>query len=110
MTDPQRYLAIYLAPLATRVRKRRDPAALLALDMRHWSMPEGHPVAEALSLPQLFSAGVDGGNAEARSELRRRVAAIDAAHAQLEDGESDLAPRLPAMGARSTTRSRITRS
>ena len=41
MTDPQRYLAIYLAPLATRVRKRRDPAALPALDMRHWSMPEG---------------------------------------------------------------------
>ena len=110
MTDPQRYLGIYLAPLATRVRKRRDPAALLALDMRHWSMPEGHPVAEALSLPQLFSAGVDGGNAEARSELRRRVAAIDAAHAQLEDGESDLAPRLlDAMRSQQAMQHRIER-
>ncbi len=94
MTDPQRYLAIYLAPLATRVRKRRDPAALSALDLRHWSMPEGHPVAEGLSLPQLFTAGVDGGNAEARSELKRRVAAIDAALGQLQDGESELAPAL----------------
>jgi GT2 family glycosyltransferase/glycosyltransferase involved in cell wall biosynthesis len=94
MTDAQRYLEIYLAPLATRVRKRCDPAALPALDMRHWSVPEGHPVAEALSLPQLFTAGVDGGNAEARSELKRRVAAIDAALAQLQDGESELAPRL----------------
>ena len=93
-TDPQRYLAIYLAPLATRVRKRRDPAALSALDIRHWSMPEGHPGAAALSLPQLFTAGVDGGNAEARSELKRRVAAIDAAQAQLHGGESELAARL----------------
>ena len=93
MTEPQRYLAIYLAPLATRVRRRRDPAALSALDLRHWSRPEG-PVAEALSLPQLFTAGVDGGNAEARSELKRRVAAIDAAQVQLQDGEPDLAPRL----------------
>src|SRR4029077_11746350 len=66
VTEPQRYLAIYLAPLATRVRRRRDTAALSALDLRHWSRPEG-PVAEALSLPQLFTAGVDGGNAEARS-------------------------------------------
>ncbi|HEX4523640.1 MAG TPA: glycosyltransferase [Casimicrobiaceae bacterium] len=93
MTDPQRYLAIYLAPLATRGRKRRDPAALPALDVRHWLMPEGGP--QALSLPQLFAAGVDGGNAEARSELRRRIAAIDATHAQLQGGESELlAPHL----------------
>src|SRR6185369_529488 len=94
VTDPQRYLAIYLAPLATRVRKRRDPAAPPPLDLCHWSRPEAHPVAEALSLPQLFTAGVDGGNAEARSELKRRVAAIDAAQTQLQDGESELAPRL----------------
>jgi O-antigen biosynthesis protein len=94
MTDPQRYLAIYLAPLATRVRKHVDPAALPLLDRRHWSMPEGQPAAEALSLPQLFTEGVEGGNAEARSELKRRVSAIDAAQAQLQHGESDLAPRL----------------
>ena len=94
MTDPQRYLAIYLAPLAKRVRKRGDPAAPPALDRRHWSMPEGQPGAEALSLPQLFAAGVEGGNAEARSELKRRVAAVDAAQAQLQNGESELAPRL----------------
>ncbi len=32
-----------------------------------------------LSLPQLFSAGVECGSAEARTELKRQVAAIDAA-------------------------------
>ena len=77
-TDPQRYLALYLAPLAARVRKRRNPAALPVLDSRHGSMPEGMPAAEALSLPRLFSAGVECGNAEARTELKRRIAAIDA--------------------------------
>jgi GT2 family glycosyltransferase/glycosyltransferase involved in cell wall biosynthesis len=93
-TDPQRYRAIYLAPLAGRVRRRRDSFALPALDMRHWSMPEGQTAAQPLSLPQLFAAGVDGGNAEARSELKRRIDALDAAQAQLQDAESDLAPRL----------------
>ena len=92
MTDPQRYLAIYLAPLATRVRKRVDVAALPPVDERHWSMPEGIRTAPALSLPQLFAAGVEGGNAEARSELERRLAAIDAAKRHFPDGEADLAP------------------
>jgi GT2 family glycosyltransferase/glycosyltransferase involved in cell wall biosynthesis len=92
MTDPQRYLAVYLAPLATRVRKRVDLAALPPLDERHWSMPEGIRTAPALSLPQLFAAGVEGGNAEARSELERRLAAIDAAKRHFPDGEADLAP------------------
>ncbi|MEO8566667.1 MAG: hypothetical protein ABI541_09820, partial [Betaproteobacteria bacterium] len=95
MTDPQRYLAIYLAPLATRVRKHVDAAALPLLDGRHWSMPEGLPVRQALSLRQLFAAGVESGNAEARSELKRRVAAIDAITEQFpDDGEAGLAPRL----------------
>ena len=93
-TDPQRYLSIYVAPLAARVRKHVDPAALPLLDRRHWSMPAGQPAAASLSLPRLFTEGVEGGNAEARSELKRRVAAIDAAQAQLQPGESDLAPRL----------------
>ena len=93
-TDPQRYLSIYVAPLAARVRKHVDPAALPLLDRRHWSMPAGQPAAASLSLPRLFTEGVESGNAEARSELKRRVAAIDAAQAQLQPGESDLAPRL----------------
>jgi len=93
-TDPQRYLAIYVAPLASRARLPVEPAALPLLDRRHWSMPAGQPAAASLSLPRLFTEGVEGGNAEARSELKRRVSAIDAAQAQLQPGESDLAPRL----------------
>ncbi len=96
MTDPQRYLAIYLAPLATRVRKRGNPGGPPALEARHWSMPEARPVAEVLSLPQLFSAGVECGNAEARTELKRQIAAIDAALVPLPGGAtgSALASRL----------------
>ena len=74
MTDPQRYLAIYLAPLTARrdARERRVPS----LDPRHWSPPAAAS-AKPLSLPELFLAGVDCGNAEARSELRRRLETID---------------------------------
>ncbi len=89
-TDPQRYLAIYLAPLATRTRKRVDATAPV-LEARHWSMPQGQPAAEPLSLPQLFTAGVEGGNAEARDELKRRVAAIDAALVEAGGAEPGLA-------------------
>ena len=97
MTDPQRYLAIYLAPLATRVRKRGNPGGPPTLEARHWSMPEARPVAEALSLPQLFSAGVECGNAEARTELKRQIAAIDAALIAMlaAPAGSELASRLP---------------
>ncbi|HEY2863183.1 MAG TPA: glycosyltransferase [Casimicrobiaceae bacterium] len=79
MTDSERYRAIYLAPLAGRVRRRYDPEAPPVLEPRHWAMPSGQAVPEALSLPQLFVAGVEGGNAEARRELKRYVAAIDTA-------------------------------
>ncbi len=94
MTDPQRYLAIYLAPLTGRVRVRADETAPPELESRHWSMPDERQAPKALSLPQLFSAGVECGNAEARSELKRRVAAIDAALAQVGGEESELAPHL----------------
>ena len=92
MTDPQRYLAIYRAPLATRARK--SAGAPPTLEARHWSMPEGQQTPEPLSLPQLFAAGVEGGNAEAKEELKRRVAAIDAALVEAGGGESGLAPHL----------------
>ncbi|MGH8713122.1 MAG: glycosyltransferase, partial [Casimicrobiaceae bacterium] len=68
---------VYLAPLAARGRRVRVGAGP-ALDPRRWSMPEQGEAADALSLPQLFSAGVECGNAEARAELKRQVAAIDA--------------------------------
>ncbi|HEY7943091.1 MAG: glycosyltransferase [Burkholderiales bacterium] len=98
MTDPQQYLAIYLAPLATRARARAGPTAQPALDARHWSMPEAEQAADVLSLPQLFRAGVECGSAEARTELKRQVAAIDAALTALPAAAatagSALAPRL----------------
>ena len=94
MTDPQRYRTIYLAPLATRVRRRADPGAPPVLESRHWAMPPAQPAPRPLSLLQLFAAGVEGGLTEARDELKRRVAAIDRTSAEGDDGESGLALRL----------------
>ena len=71
MTDPQRYIAIYLAPLQSHPRVHRQAAAPPALDPRHY-----YPGADAtdtpeLTLPQLYAAGVEFGHAEARAELKR---------------------------------------
>jgi GT2 family glycosyltransferase/glycosyltransferase involved in cell wall biosynthesis len=93
MTDPKRYLAIYLEPLVARGRKRADPDALPTLEPGHWSVPDGER-AQALSLGQLFAAGVEGGNAEARSELQRRVALVDATLTEAGGDKRELAPRL----------------
>ena len=50
---------------------------LAVLDERHFYLDEGPADAPQLSLAQLFSAGVECGHAEARNELKRRVAVVD---------------------------------
>ena len=112
MTDPRLYREIYLAPLATRAHPFAESAASPKLDARHWLMPDASPAASALSLQQLFTAGVECGNAEARIELERQVAAIDRALAVLTDGAgAAVAPRLlAALRDRRTLEDRIDRA
>jgi GT2 family glycosyltransferase/glycosyltransferase involved in cell wall biosynthesis len=77
MTDPQRYQAIYLAALPPGPRAIRNALPPL-LDAKHFYLPAGAREAPQLSLPQLYIAGVECGNEEARLELKRRVAAFEA--------------------------------
>ena len=80
--DPARYIALYLAPLMAAHRTRNVRAEMPTLDGHHFYLEEGRAETPQLSLPQLFNAGVDCGHTEARLELKRRVAVVDA---QLED-------------------------
>jgi O-antigen biosynthesis protein len=78
VTDPQRYLATYLAPLPALPRVRAADVALPPLDARHWYLA-ADPIADRrMSMSQLFSAGVECGHSEAQAELKRRVAVVDA--------------------------------
>ncbi len=77
MTDPQRYQAIYLAALPSGPRAtRRDLPP--PLDARHYYFETGKRGEPQFSLPQLYVAGVECGNEEARMELKRRVTAFEA--------------------------------
>ena len=77
MTEPDRYLDRYLAPILGAASARARAGEIPALDEHHF-YPKPTPPAEApdLSLRQLYAAGVECGHAEARAELKRRVAAI----------------------------------
>src|SRR5437660_5702297 len=75
MTDPQRYIAMYAAPLPTHSRARR-PAVPPRLDPRHYYLGDDEPETPPLTLPQLYAAGVGFGHSEARLELKRRVEVI----------------------------------
>ena len=78
MTDQERYLATYLAPLPVLPRVPSAAVTLPPLDARHWYLAADSIADQQLSLPQLFSAGVERGHSEARAELKRRVAVVDA--------------------------------
>ncbi|HVS57216.1 MAG TPA: hypothetical protein VHJ55_13355, partial [Casimicrobiaceae bacterium] len=78
MTDPQRHLAAYLARLPASPRTRSHSLAPLPLDARHWYLAADPVADQQIPLPQLFSAGVECGHSEARDELKRRVAVVDA--------------------------------
>ena len=77
MIDPQRYLAIYLAPLPPGPRASRQLEHPPALDPRHCYPPGSDASSRYMSLPQLFTAAVECGHAEARAELKRRVAIVE---------------------------------
>ncbi len=75
--DPLRYVALYAAALPTGPRARRALPTLPALGDRHFALV-GEVERPLLTLPQLYEAGVECGHTEARQELKRRVAAVDA--------------------------------
>jgi O-antigen biosynthesis protein len=78
VTDPQRFLATYLAPLPALPRTRSAALALPALDAHHWYLAADPIPDKPITLPQLFSAGVECGYSEARTELLRRISVVDA--------------------------------
>ena len=77
--EPARYLALYLGPVAP---PAQPGPPLPALELRNWYLDEHEVESPPLSLPQLFSAGVECGHTEARAELKRRVEVVNA---QLEE-------------------------
>src|SRR5213593_5000251 len=69
---------MYLAPLPSEPRARQQFAGLPMLDPRHCYLDGDKAEALKLSLPQLFTAGVECGHGEARAELKRRIETVDA--------------------------------
>ena len=82
MMDPQRYAALYLAPLPDAKPAAGGPIAMPALEPRHFQ-PVAAQHAAPLTLRELYVAGAQCGHAEARAELGRRVERADAELAEL---------------------------
>ena len=78
MMNPARYMALYLAPLPETARTRPLPAALPALGAGNYFLQEGQQEVPPLSLPQLFTAGVECGHTAARTELKHRIGTVNA--------------------------------
>jgi len=74
--DPARYRSLYLAPLPAAPRARRMPDALPPLAEQHFYLKEGEVEVVPLSLPQLFTAGVECGHTAARSELKHQIGTV----------------------------------
>ena len=82
MMDPDRYVALYLAPLPSHKRAATERVAIPALESRHFhATPTQHDLP--LTLRELYVAGALCGHAEARAELGRRVELADREHAEL---------------------------
>jgi GT2 family glycosyltransferase len=79
--DPARYRTLYLAPLPAAARAHPLPQALPALGERNFYLREGEVESAPLSLPQLFTAGVECGHTAARLELKHQIGSV---YAQLE--------------------------
>jgi GT2 family glycosyltransferase/glycosyltransferase involved in cell wall biosynthesis len=75
--DPSRYAALYLAPLPSGPRAKRT-GSMPAFDAHFFHLDEGQVERPPLPLTQLYEAGVQCGHTEARDELGRRVAVVDA--------------------------------
>jgi len=81
--EPQRYLALYLAPLPATKSASATVDALPALKARHFTpIPASH--SAKLTLRELYVAGALCGHAEARAELGRRIEAAERDVAMLE--------------------------
>ena len=78
MTDIETYLERYLVPLSKRPRVARQLASLPRIDAGQFYAPDPQGEAQELSLQRLYTAGVECGHGEARAELKRRVALVDA--------------------------------
>ena len=76
--DPARYRTLYLGPLPTGARARRLPEALPTFGERHFYLKEGDVEVVPLSLPQLFTAGVECGHTAARVELKHQIGSVSA--------------------------------
>ena len=77
MTDIDTYRDLYLAPLPA--RPARGPRVTApGIDARYCYLEARPTQANELSLSELYNAGVECGHTEARVELKRRVAAVDA--------------------------------
>ena len=76
--DAARYRTLYLAPLPAGPRARGLPDALPAFDDRHFYLKEGEVEVVPLSLPQLFTAGVECGHTAARVELKHQIGTVSA--------------------------------
>ncbi|MEO8755507.1 MAG: glycosyltransferase, partial [Casimicrobiaceae bacterium] len=83
--DPARYRKLYLAPLPSRERTAELPDALPDFGDRHFYLKEGEVEVVPLSLPQLFTAGVECGHTAARSELKHQIGTVSAQLDQLRE-------------------------
>jgi len=75
VTDLDTYRDLYLAPLQGKPRLR-TVSALPMIEARHCYLPEETQTPER-SLGELYTAGVECGHAEARTELGRRITAAE---------------------------------
>jgi O-antigen biosynthesis protein len=75
--DPAKYISRYLEPVPAGSRGPRRIELPMVLNVGHFYLSEGRVEAPPMTLPQLFSAGVDCGHTEARVELKRRVGIVD---------------------------------
>jgi hypothetical protein len=76
--DSSRYFALYETAIPQGARARRPLPALPALDARHFRDRLRNADTSDLTLPQLYSAGVECGHSEARLQLKRRLGEVNA--------------------------------
>jgi GT2 family glycosyltransferase len=77
VTDFETYRDLYLAPVPGN-RAAHATLAPPSLDARHCYLPHGVTETPERPLAELYVAGVECGHMEARAELKRRIAAMEA--------------------------------
>jgi hypothetical protein len=74
--DANRYFTLYAAAMPVGARSRRPLPTLPPLTERHFKSV--YVETPELTLPQLYSMGVECGHQEARLQLQRRVGEVNA--------------------------------